>query len=55
MRAIEAPPPSSQLLALGTVHVQSWFAVLQTDPAGQPALHGVAGEMGLPSPPTQTS
>jgi hypothetical protein len=43
------------LLALGTVHVHSWFAVLQTEPEGQPALHGVAGEIGFPSPPTHTS
>lgn len=53
--AIDCPGPTSQLLALGTIHVQSWFAVLQTVPDGQPALQGVGGEIGFPSPPTQMS
>ena len=53
--AIDCPAPRSQLLALGTSYVQSWFAVLQTLPEGHPALHGVAGAIGFPSPPTHTS
>jgi hypothetical protein len=43
------------LLALGTIHVQSWLAALQMVPDGQPALHCTGGAIGLPSPPTQTS
>src|ERR1700722_10569189 len=49
--AIDCPAATCQSLALGTMNVHSWLAVLQTVFAGQPALHGTGGAIGLPSPP----